>query len=553
MAKRLAALPEIANIDLSKELFNEVFFPHLLTIHNYEAYFGGAGSGKSTFVGGQKLPLQLTVFEGRNLVCLRQQKSDCITSCWGEIYNGLKKFHLDDYWDIKENPVHKMINRYNGNEILFEGLDNIEDIKSIKFTNKGGTAGDANVTDIWYEEVNAEPNKAVIEELDRRLRDPKIKCRLILTFNPVSRTHWLYEYVMHELQVKGIDSLVLKTTYKDNRFLPPDYGEKLERFKITNPYAYQVYALGNWGTMGQTVFDANKVQDRLNYLETYFKDNPYIEGQFDFEVDKNGIPVKDSFKFFETRKGKTHIFAKPDPKTPYVVSVDTAGDGSDYYVAYVMNNITKEMVAVFRDNGSPNACVWQVYALSKMYNDALVGPEINFDSWIIKAFQIMGYHNFYRRESSVDSTHRTKEPKYGFRTTSANRQMMLTEMVQWTGDNMDKIYDVELLNEMLLFTVQEKKLHGIFWGAEPGAHDDCVMAYAILLQICSQQHCTIQPERVPLEGAWLRIELESAVEEGRIDRRSTLDYIKNKGVAFESADTKYKPKIRIGGSRYARR
>jgi Phage terminase large subunit len=213
--RRLEALPEIANVDLTGKI-NPVYLPHLLTVHEKEVYYGGGA--ESTFIGGQKLPLQMTMYEGRNLVCLRSQKSDCLASCWAEVYNGLDKLGLIGYWEIKQNPVHKMINRIYGNEILFEGLDNIEDIKSIKFTRKGSKVGDANVTDIWYEEVNAEPNKEVIEELVRRLRDPEIKCRLILTFNPVTRTHWLYDYVMRDLQLPGVDSLILKTTYLDNKF-----------------------------------------------------------------------------------------------------------------------------------------------------------------------------------------------------------------------------------------------------------------------------------------------------------------------------------------------
>ena len=119
MAKRLEGLPAIADIDLDKRLFNEVYYPHLLTIHNYEVYYGGNGSGKSSFVGGQKLPLQMTLYSGRNLVCLRKQKADCIMSCWGEIYNGLKKMHLLKYWDIQRNHRHIKTNKLNGNHILF--------------------------------------------------------------------------------------------------------------------------------------------------------------------------------------------------------------------------------------------------------------------------------------------------------------------------------------------------------------------------------------------------------------------------------------------------
>jgi len=501
MARRLDALPEIANIDLDKKLFNDAYYPYLLTINNYEIYFGGNGSGKSTFIG-QKLALQMTLYKGRNLVCIRKQKSDCVKSCWGEIYTSLKKFRLLKYWNIQKNPEHIMINRINGNHILFEGMDNVEDIKSIKFANENDEADDkgSNVTDVWYEEVSAEDIENNVEELDDRVRDPYVKGRLILSFNPVSRTHWLFRYVTVNMEQTGVDKIILKTTYKDNRFLPKSQGEKLERHKFTNPYRYQVYCLGNWGTMGQTVFDPNRIQKRLDELAVKYAEKPYIIGQFDYQEDPNGLPIANSFMFFETPGGKINIYVPPDPRVPYVLSVDTAGDGSDFYVGHMRDNITGEQVAVFRDDKMPDKCVWQLYGLAMMYNKPLFGPEINFDMWIVKAFQIMGYDNFYRRMTAADQKHQVKEKKYGWRTGPENRQLMLTELVQWSNTNMDLINDVETLNEMLLFTVQEKKMKGIYWGAEPGAHDDNVMCIAILLQICSQQVCEIQPDIRKIEG-----------------------------------------------------
>ena len=36
------------NLNISKKIFNDVYFPHLMDYSNrYEIYFGGAGSGKS--------------------------------------------------------------------------------------------------------------------------------------------------------------------------------------------------------------------------------------------------------------------------------------------------------------------------------------------------------------------------------------------------------------------------------------------------------------------------------------------------------------------------
>lgn len=553
MAKRLESLPAAADIDLDRRLFNECYYPLLLKIFTYLVLYGGSGSGKSYFIG-QMLAIQMTLFPGRNLVCLRKQKTDCIKSCWAFIYNALKRFKLLKYWNVTTNPDHRMVNRINGNEILFEGVDNIEDIKSIQFTIK--TEEDAlggNLTDAWYEEVNAEDNEEVIEELDRRLRDSSVQCRLILSFNPVSRTHWLYKYVTQTVANSELSHYVLKTTYKDNVFLPKDYGMKLERFRTTNPYAYQVYALGNWGTMGQTVFDPNKIQARLDELEVQYKVQPFIRGTFLYNEDAKGIPLPDTYQFVETPYGKVFIYKKADDRTPYVLSADTAGEGKDFYIGMVRDNVTGEQVAVFRDDGNPDDCVWQIFGLAMMYNEALFGPEINMNGWIIKAFKMLGYRNFYTRVSAVDRKREVKEANLGWLTGPQNRQLMLTELIQWSGEFMSLINDIETLNEMLLFTYQEKKLKGIWMGAEPGAHDDLVIALAILLQICSQQSCEYQGSKKKIEGVWTRYELEDAIEDGRIDKDVAKEYIKTVGCAYEKQESKFKVKVKQGGSRYARR
>lgn len=525
-------------IDLDKGLFNEKYLRYLGIIRSKEIYYGGSGSGKSNFVG-DKLAYQLTTISGRNLVCLRAQKTDCIKSCYPEIRRGIKKLKLEEYWDIRESPQLVMKNRINGNQILFEGVDNIDDIKSIKFFSDL-YKGEGNLTDVWYEEADAENDDEAIRELDRRLRDSEQETRIILSFNPVSRQHWLFEYVEREL--RGIvgnivrtcydtfndDVLILHSTYKDNRFLPKSYGEKLERLKYVKPYHYMVYALGEWGVTGRTVFDAEKIALRLGKIDGLI----YRSGYFTYSTGENGMPLKDNTeRFHDAVDGAIRIFKKPENGRPYVVSIDTAGEGSDFYVAQVIDNITEEQVAIFRDAGSPDECVRQCYFLSCMYNEALICPEINFDSYIIKFLTMMEYPNIYRRMSKEDSRHVRKEDKLGWRTQPDNRQMMLTELVDWTNipGNMDKINDVNTLNEMLTFTRQDKKNKGIWWGAENGAHDDCIISLGIFLQARIQQNAFITPDRKFLDGFYYMDELEDMLREGKIDRFMMNEYIKRSG------------------------
>jgi len=547
MARKLA-MPLESNIDIDRQMFNDKFFPYLQTINKYEIYFGGSSAGKSYFIG-EKLALQMTLMPGRNLVCLRRQKKDCIKSCWAFIYNGLKRFKLLPYWDIRTNPEHVMINRYNGNEILFEGLDDVEDVKSIQFTQKNEDSPlGANLTDVWYEEVNAEPSVDPIDELDRRLRDPYVKTRIILSFNPVSRSHWLFEYVTVRMKQPGVDALILHSTYKDNKFLKPDYGIMMERLKYTKPYEYMVYALGDWGILGQSVFDVEKIHQRMLALEARNVTAPPKRGYFAFTSDKNGLPTATGHKFIPDITGDLKIFIPPEDRTPYVISVDTAGEGSDYWAAHVRDNITQEQVAVFHSKLKPDPCIGQIYCLAMYYNRALVCFESNFDTWPIKAFLMLGYTDLYRRVSPADKTHIRREDRYGFRTTSENRQTIINEFISWSDSYMHMINDEDTLSEMLTFTRQEKKLKGIWMGAESGAHDDLVMAFAILLQAASQQSMQRIAAKKKLEGKWNREELEEAIDSGRIDRTVAKEYVESNGY-YDEPSTDYSRK-RV--SKYAR-
>lgn len=519
MAKQLITLPEQYGIDIDPRIFNETFLPYLDKIFRYEVYMGGSGSGKSKFVS-QKMGIQMSSMPGRNMIGMRKQKTDCIDSVFPELYNSLRELQLLDLWKIKENPDVRLTNRINGNEIVFTGVDDIENIKSIKFKN-------GNVTDFVYEEVSEENDVRVIRELDRRLRDFRLKSRIILLFNPINRNHWLYDFVTKELV--GTDSLILKTTYKDNRFLPPEYIDVLERYKYTDPYAYQVYALGEWGTTGQTVFNANLISNRLDTLRNIHKDHPPVEIEFKFERDDRMNPMAETFKYFHCVDGETKVYKMPEPKVPYVMAFDTAGEGvGDYYAAHVINNITGEQVATYHSQQNPDVCVLQLFGLATMYNEALVCPEVNFSEYPLKKFQELGYTNFYRRVSPGDAVRERLQPQYGFRTLSNNRKAMLDDLLTWSNEHISCINDPETLNEMLTFTAQSKKMKGIWWGAEAGAHDDLVMSLAIVLQARSQQFYEMVADKTKVVGFWTENQLELAVIQGRVDIDAAKEYIKER-------------------------
>jgi phage terminase large subunit len=65
----------------------------------------------------------------------------------------------------------------------------------------------------------------------------RTESKLIFDYNPSESTSWLYELPQDE-------SIMIKSTYKDNPFLPQSIRSQIEDLKRTDEALYQIYALG---------------------------------------------------------------------------------------------------------------------------------------------------------------------------------------------------------------------------------------------------------------------------------------------------------------------
>lgn len=128
----------------------------------------------------------------------------------------------------------------NGSVFLFKGLDDPEKIKSI-----------TGITDIVIEEAT-ELIEDEFTQLNLRLRPKEDNPQIFLMFNPISKKNWVYSYFFGNENADN--TLLIQTTYKDNKFLPKEYCEELERLQERNPAYYRIYALGEFATLDKLVF-----------------------------------------------------------------------------------------------------------------------------------------------------------------------------------------------------------------------------------------------------------------------------------------------------------
>ena len=294
---------------------------------------------------------------------------------------------------------------------------------------------------------------------------------MVLTFNPVSVLHWLK---LRFFDRQDPRALVLKSTYKDNQFLDEDYKRTLEGYKDTDPYYYSVYCLGEWGVLGQTIFDAQKVSERLSQLA-----GPVRRGEFTFATwyspEANEVLIDDStIRWVEMDTGPIQIYQEPAPGGAYVIGADTAGEGSDLNVGQVIDHITGQQVCTIRGQMDEDLFAKQLYCLGKHYHTALVSVEANFSSYPIRELERLRYPRQYVRQAEDSFTHRIRQ-SYGFKTSSVTRPLVIAGLVEVVREHPEWLNDRDTLNEMLTFVRNENGRPE----AQEGAHDDCVMGLGI--------------------------------------------------------------------------
>ena len=130
---------------------------------------------------------------------------------------------------MKINESDYRITFPNGSEILFSGLD--EETKLLSLNN---------ISCIWVEEA-FECNKDIVEQLNLRMRGRTKKQQIIMSWNPISQQHWLYDFAV----VNPPKSFIFHhSTYKDNKFLKQEYIDSLEELRVRNPAKARVYCDG---------------------------------------------------------------------------------------------------------------------------------------------------------------------------------------------------------------------------------------------------------------------------------------------------------------------
>jgi phage terminase large subunit len=217
------------NLNIKKSLFIPKFFPYLQDYaHRWEFWCGSAGSGKSYTIA-QKILIRCLREPIRVLVC-RRYATTLRNSCFALFKEIIEKWKLTEYIKAKETDM--SISFPNGSQIIMSGLD--EETKLLSLTN---------ISVVWVEEA-FEVEKSKIEQLNLRMRGIAANQQLLLSWNPISKNSWLYNFTV---EMPPENSIFIHSTFRDNPFLNKEYVASLEELYIRNPAKARIFCDGEWG------------------------------------------------------------------------------------------------------------------------------------------------------------------------------------------------------------------------------------------------------------------------------------------------------------------
>ena len=299
-----------------------------------------------------------------------------------------------------------------------------------------------------------------------------------------SMTYTGFELTREEKELQKIYGVSLEQLTWRRWCIANNCGNDVEQFKQEYPINPEEAFIST----GKCYFDKEKIVKRIQEVKDM---KPVRQGNFIYDYD--GLKIK-NIRWQEDKEGSIKIYEKPKKNYPYVLSGDTAGEGSDYFTGHVIDNTNGRQVAVLKQEYDEISYTRQMYCLGKYYNIALIGIEANYTTYPIEELERLNYPKQYIREK--EDTYTGKITKaYGFKTTAISRPRILGQLQTIYKEEIDKIVDMDTLEEGLTFIKNERGRPE----AQVGYHDDLIMALAIGYDIRTQQEMTVKIDEHELE------------------------------------------------------
>lgn len=208
--------------------------------------YGGRDGGRS-YSAAQAIIINMIGAYYCKAVLLRKIHADIKDTQYQTLLEVIAHWKLEQYFHCIKNPLE--INcLINGNMILSRGLDRSSKLKSIK-----------NPTIVWAEEadeISFDDYMAVDNSI--RSNDPNALLQFIMTLNPPKdKDHWILDYFFQPkksfekedgshtfIPSTKKDTLILHSTYKDNRYCTKNRRERYVTLSYNAPDYHKSQILG---------------------------------------------------------------------------------------------------------------------------------------------------------------------------------------------------------------------------------------------------------------------------------------------------------------------
>ena len=149
-------------------------------------------------------------------------------TCMRDFFEVLKDLNI--YEKSSHNMSENIYRFPNGSLVEFFSVDDEQKVRGRK--RDIGWCNEAN--ELWFEDF---------QQLNMRTEE-----KMIFDYNPSDSSSWLYELPKDE-------SVLIKSTYKDNPFLPESIKRQIEDLARTDEALYQIYALGEKAISKSNIFN----------------------------------------------------------------------------------------------------------------------------------------------------------------------------------------------------------------------------------------------------------------------------------------------------------
>jgi phage terminase large subunit len=286
---------------------NAAYKSYFVGDKRFNILYGGGGSGKSYAIAEKKVK-KIVSHEYVKEIILRKNFVSLKDSCYALLQRVIVNENLQDDFYFTTSPL-EILYIPTGNKFLFRGMKDEKDREKVKSI--------VDPTGAWMEEAN-EFDREDLTQINLRVRGGNLTPKDIdISFNPIDEDHWLKDRFFDN-PTDPDNTYILRTTYKDNaQFLDSEYIDELEKLINEDENLYNIYTLGQWGTIDARGRIYKSFDATQNICEYKYNDDLPIILCCDFNVD----PMK--WALIQNVGGIDYIFdelVKADTDTESMVS-----------------------------------------------------------------------------------------------------------------------------------------------------------------------------------------------------------------------------------------